>query len=88
MATLESLFALLGDDDATTELQYNERRRKKVDEIAEYIGSFLKEPALAYGIAGAIMESAEEMGRMNGDEIEGEVPSRYTKTGNPLPFTA
>lgn len=33
------------------------------------------------------MGRAQEMGRIHGDTVEGEIPSRYTARGNPIPVT-
>ena len=67
---------------------YDEKRALKVSEISEYIQSFLKEPHLASALAEKIMSSAEEQGGFDDDgSIRGEIASRYTTSGNPLPFT-
>ena len=87
--TLETLFHSLGDDDAdnNVSLVYSAARTSKVQEISEYISGFLNNPLVADEIAEDIMSSAEEMGRIDGNSIGGEVSSRYTSSGNPLPFT-
>ena len=85
--TLESLYSALGDCDETTERQYDLARKAKVAQIAEYIATFMKEPHYAGSVAEAIMASAEEMGRIDGDSISGELSSHYTTTRNPNAFT-
>ena len=82
--TLESLSI---SQSALDNGEYDRRRAQKVQEVTDYIRDFLKDPKIADAVAESIMATAEEMGRINGDEINGEVASRYTASGNPLPFT-
>ena len=73
--------------DETVPLEYSLRRAAKVKEISEYIADFLRRPEHSMAIAKRIMEQAEEMGRIDGDRVRGEVPSNRTANGNPLAFT-
>tara|TARA_Y100000310_G_scaffold43727_1_gene40756 strand:- start:574 stop:840 length:267 start_codon:yes stop_codon:yes gene_type:complete len=87
MADLSNLFNALGDGDETTDAEYDTARLYKVREIERYVSFYLKDPGIAPAIAEDIMASAEESGRFDGDAVNGEVPSRYTITGNPLSLT-
>lgn len=84
--TLQDLFRALGDDEAVT-AEYDRRRAAKVAEIAAYIAAYLRDGVDVAATAEWIMASAEEMGRFDGDCINGEVPPTLTRDGNPLPFT-
>lgn len=66
---------------------YEEVRRAKVAEIADYIRDHLKPGIDARRYAEQLMSSAEEMGRIYGDNVRGEVSTGYTTSGKPLPFT-
>lgn len=85
MNTLRELYDQLGD--MGDEEAYNAVRAKKVAGIARYIADHLRDPSLADALAEEIMSRAEQMGRIDSDNVSGEVPSRYTVSGNPLPFT-
>jgi len=84
-ATLEDLYNTLDDDAAAAE--YGKRRAAKVAEIADYIKDHLRADVDVDATAEWIMAGAEETGRFDGDAIGGELPSRYTQSGTPLPFT-
>lgn len=85
--TLESLYTALADDNSdAANKAYDAARRAKVAEIAETIRRDLKSPGAAESIAEQLMGSAESFGRISGDTISAEVPSRYTTSGNPIPL--
>lgn len=84
--TLEQLYHSDLSDDATA-TEYGRRRTAKVQEIAAYIADRLEHPHIATLLAASIMANAEEMGWLDGDTVGGEIASRYTISGNPLPFT-
>lgn len=84
MTTLEQLHMNLSD---TTEAAYFAARAEKVAEIAEYIADYLKPGIDAAKLAEELMTTAEDMGRIHGDEVNGEVRSAYTRDRNALPFT-
>jgi len=85
MTTLEALYNALGENEAT-EAEYGQRRAAKVAEIADYIKDYLRADVDVDAMAEEIMAGAEETGRFDGDCVAGELPSRYTKDGKPLPF--
>lgn len=84
--TLETLVNALGTDGAD-EVAYDHMRTKKVAEIKDYISPFLAPAANASAIAESCMATAEDGGRVFGNEISSEVGAAYTLDGNPLPFT-
>lgn len=86
VTTFESLYRALGDDEAVT-AEYDRRRAAKVTEIAAYIATYLRDGVDVAATAEWIMANAEEMGRFDGDYINGEVPASLTRDGNPLPLT-
>lgn len=86
MPTLQELCAAAGDSDEAGRA-YDAARAAKVSEIAAYIADLMRDPHHADAIAETIMANAEEMGRIDGDAVNGELAGRYTKTGNPLPFS-
>ena len=83
--TLEALYYALDDEAAAAE--YGKRRAAKVAEIAAYLADHLRDGVDVDVTAEWIMAGAEETGRFDGDAIGGEVPGRYTRSGNALPFT-
>lgn len=62
------------------------RHLAKIEEIRDYIRGYLRPGIDAASLAEELMSRAEEMGRITDDTIHGEVASRYTTRGNPLPF--
>ena len=66
---------------------YDAARAEKLAEIVDYIAYYIDPGFSAERIADEILSTAEEMGRIHGDEINGEVASRYTTDGRPLAFT-
>lgn len=82
--TLEELYSRICDKAA--ERAYVERRAEKVSEIVDYLDGRLREGVDVKITAEDLMAAAEEMGRIRGNIVSGEVAGRYTATGNPLPF--
>lgn len=82
MTTIETLYR-----DAPESRDYDQARARKVSEIATYAADFVKDGVDAARLAEALMASAEEMGRFDGDAVSGEIAGRYTRNGNPVPFT-
>lgn len=75
-----------GDENGPVD-SYWPARAHKVAAIAEYITDQIKgREFTAEWLAERLMCTAEEMGRIDGDDVSGEVASRYTTTGNPLTF--
>ncbi len=92
MTTLQALYESLGALTDAEEREYSRRRAGKIAEIAAYIAEYLDprdmaQPLSVIGLAEALMASAEDMNRIQGDDVHGEVASRYTRNGNPLTFT-
>ena len=85
MNTLESLYRALGTCDDRIEGVYERARTAKVAEIAEYLEAqgFIAPRDRAEWA----MQRAEEMGRIVGNEVTFEIPSRATPTGHPLVAT-
>ncbi|MGO1079711.1 hypothetical protein [Inquilinus sp. CA228] len=81
--TLQDLYFALTDNDGVSP-EYDARRAAKITEIADHIRDHLHRPELAEGLAERVMASAEEMGRIYGDEVGGEIRGHLTTTGNPL----
>lgn len=86
MTDFESLLAADLTVDANAEA-YRAARAAKVAEIAEYIADYLKDGIDPTELAERLMTSAESAGNVFGDDVNGEIPSRYTKTGNPGHFS-
>lgn len=84
--TLEQLYNLLGDQDQEINAAYDAARARKVAEIADSIRDDLRSPGIAEDLAERLMSSAEEMGRISGDVVSAELPSRFTVRGNPIPI--
>ncbi len=87
MTTLQALYESLGALTDAEEREYSRRRAAKIAEIAAYIAEYLDPRVSVIGLAETLMASAEDMGRIQGDDVHGEVASRYTRNGNPLTFT-
>lgn len=83
--TLEALFAYEGED-GKVHPRYDSRRAAAVQDIAEHIEGKILEDLDPHFLAEAVMAKAEEMGRIDGNEVSGEIHSRYTKNGNPIAF--
>jgi len=84
--TLESLYSACHESAAAMRA-YDAARADKVAEIEAYIRDHLDDPSNADAWAERLMNSAEDMGRLNGDEISGELPGQAATTGNPLAFS-
>lgn len=84
--TLESLYRACHESDDAMRA-YDKARAAKVAEIADYLKPHLSDPDTAPHWAAHVMGNAEGMGRIDGDEVTGEIPSRATLAGNPLPFS-
>lgn len=82
--TLEEAYHSTADGEP--HLDYDNLRAAKVAEISEDIADDLKPGISANHIAELLMTKAEETGHIFGNTIEGEIPSRYTIHGNPIPF--
>lgn len=80
--TLEALWR-----DRPDSIDYDAARAEKVAKIRDYIAGHLRDGIDADTFARLIMVTAEESGRIDGDEISGEIPASYTRTGNPNSFT-
>lgn len=66
---------------------YRQARAAKIQEIADYIRDFLKEPEYAEAYAKEAFESAVEMSRIYGDDVYFEIRGSRTISGHPLPAT-
>jgi hypothetical protein len=86
--TLEDLYGdeTLGDDGEVA-MEYDRRRAAKVAEIAEYVRDHVKNPDIAEDIAEDWMSHAEDIGDIYGNDVHGEIPSRYTISGSPIAVT-
>lgn len=84
MTTMQELYAQIGSDRDTGE--YDRLHAAKVAEIADYIRPYLRAEVSVEGLAEVLMARIEERG-WDGDEGFAEVAPRYTRSGNPLPFT-
>lgn len=82
-----SLETLWNSIDGEIPAEYDAARAAKVAEIALYLEGQVKPDLDLNRLAEAAMSSAEEMGRIRGDEISAEIAARYTISGHPLPFT-
>lgn len=76
--TLEQLNADAPESDV-----YTGRAQAKIDEIAAHLAGRLKPELDARLVAAAMFAAAEEQGRIDGDAVNFEVPSRYTIDGRP-----
>ena len=84
MTTLERLYHDQPDSEA-----YAKARFAKVRKLTEYLATQLNSDNYEFceGLAFDAFARAEDMGRIRGDEVSGEIPGRYVSTGSPLVFT-
>ncbi|MFA7334861.1 MAG: hypothetical protein WC130_11305 [Kiritimatiellia bacterium] len=87
--TLESLWRRVGGDDwtAADESAWREASNAAIARIESYIAGHLKPGVDAAKYAAELFATAEENGNFRGDDVTGEIAARYSKTGNPVPFT-
>lgn len=83
-ATLEQIYMTAPESEA-----YAKARFAKAVQLTSYLAVHLDSSNYEFyqSLAFEAIDRAEEMGRIHGDEISGEIAGRYTPTGNPLPFT-
>ena len=100
--TLEELSALLSEDadaadmatwglteaewSAQVDEAYRAKREDALARVRDYIADHLKPGLDADFHAAQLLDSAEEMGRIDGDDVKGEIASRHSATGNPISF--
>ena len=85
--TMQSLLARHDTLTSAEARDYNAWRNAKIEAIATYTADYLKPGLDARHMAESLMDGAEETGRIYGDDVNGELASRYTINGRPLSFT-
>ena len=86
-ATLETLFANMAES-AEADRAYEAARAVKVAAIAENIRDQLRYPHSADIIAEGIMSRAEEAGRIDGNDVMGEVSPDHVRGHRPIAVCA